>query len=682
MLAGFPSSLLDRFEPTAALGAGSFGAVFAARDRRLERTVAIKVLHPHADPEVLRRFEREAAVLARLRHPNIVEVFAAGVAGGHPYLVMELLEGTSLERAGVVDDPLEAMLAVAEALDAVHAQDLLHRDVKPANILRTPQGRVVLADFGLVHDPTHTRLTKTGAVVGTILFLAPELFTGGSASPATDWYAWGVSLYVLLEGGPPWANPLPHLLRGKPLPPPDFPRSGAQAPAARLVRATLERDPDRRPGSTAALRHLLGQGPGTPAGPAARRPSIPLASSAPGAAPPRRGGRVAPALAALALALAGLAGYTLRPGAPPLAPAVPAAPPAPEQAALLEAASRLAGGHRSPGGGFRFAHRVGVLDDHVHEIYPEVADGRQLARWRRFSLALLAWLPVAPAATREAVLRHEVYPRLAHLQYDETALRNKAENPAIYATVSRPELAQSFDYPLLKRRLDELETERTGHLAALVPALETPAGCMVELMLIAFGDHPARARAAAHWRAQLAAESSPDERMELAFAARTLFAYGRRGPRELTCDEADALLDERFQVLHREGPRASPTQRARLEAALLWVYFEQLSTCRKELSRSEEQKLLRMIDGVSAMLVEGATEDPDMTARDTAAAAIQGINLFYTLLAQHTLPLSQPTRDALARSGELLDQLRVRQGGRPRRRVALMNTTLGGLLAR
>ncbi len=189
-----PEPLRRRYRVDRLLGSGGFGTVVAATDLELDRPVAIKLLRQQQpDSTASRRFEREARALAGLSHPNVLAVFDSGRSETGPFLISELLEGEPLSCLGPGATLRSAMLAVAEGLEAVHRADLLHRDVKPENIVLTRDGRVVLIDFGLVHDPASTRLTSTGVMVGTLPYMAPELLAGREATPGSDWYAWAAS---------------------------------------------------------------------------------------------------------------------------------------------------------------------------------------------------------------------------------------------------------------------------------------------------------------------------------------------------------------------------------------------------------------------------------------------------------------------------------------------------------
>jgi len=192
------------------LGGGGMALVYAASDDRLDRTVALKVLADNLAEhvEIRERFLREARIAARLAHPHIVEVYDSG-QGERPYIVMEYVDGATLadelRRRGPLA-PHEAGALVAQAADGLahaHAAGVVHRDVKPENLLVDADGALKIADFGIAHAVEGTRLTSTGAVLGTASYLAPEQATGDTVTPATDVYALGAVLYELLTGRPP-----------------------------------------------------------------------------------------------------------------------------------------------------------------------------------------------------------------------------------------------------------------------------------------------------------------------------------------------------------------------------------------------------------------------------------------------------------------------------------------------
>ncbi|MDX6644801.1 MAG: eukaryotic-like serine/threonine-protein kinase [Miltoncostaeaceae bacterium] len=208
-----PELFGGRYERGPMLGRGGMAAVFRARDRRLERDVALKVALPSGgvDAATRARAAREARVLAALEDPRVVRVLDAGEEAGLPYLVMELIEGTSLAerlRTGPLE-PAEAArigAAVAGGLAAVHAQGLVHRDVKPDNVLLLADGGVRLVDFGIARQDAvsdGTTATAPGIVIGTPGYIAPEVFQGVRPDARADVYALGVTLHRALAGAVP-----------------------------------------------------------------------------------------------------------------------------------------------------------------------------------------------------------------------------------------------------------------------------------------------------------------------------------------------------------------------------------------------------------------------------------------------------------------------------------------------
>jgi serine/threonine protein kinase len=216
-----PPDLVDRYEVGRVLGEGGMGVVFLARDRRLERDVVIKVARSAAEGDILARARREARALSRVRHPHLLEVYQASVGPEGSFLVMEHVEGTPFSRLPPDHDWRGAFTQVAGALAALHGEGLVHRDVKPANILCERGGRVVLIDLGLVRDSRATRITRTGQVVGTMSYIAPEVLQGGAITPAADWFAWAVSFYQCLTRELPFSTAavFAHLSERAPLQP-------------------------------------------------------------------------------------------------------------------------------------------------------------------------------------------------------------------------------------------------------------------------------------------------------------------------------------------------------------------------------------------------------------------------------------------------------------------------------
>jgi len=238
--------------------------VWLADDGVLERRVVVKLLGPDAD---LPRFEREARAAATLAHPNIVQVFDYGEDEGRPYMVREDLPGGTLaerlpEGAALGDEETRQVATdVAAGLAEAHQHGVVHRDLKPGNVLFDEEGRAKVADFGIAHIVGADTLTEEGMVVGTALSISPEQVASGPATPATDVYAFGVLLYRLLIGRFPFessnALDLARMHRDLDPPPIEAFRSDAPADLAALARAALAKDPVNRPPDGAALSAAL-----------------------------------------------------------------------------------------------------------------------------------------------------------------------------------------------------------------------------------------------------------------------------------------------------------------------------------------------------------------------------------------------------------------------------------------
>ncbi len=264
----FPESLRPDFEPVRLLGSGAFGTVFLARDIRLDRPVALKLANlAEKEAELRSRFLREAASLARVQHAHVVRIYDYGAVPEGPYLVMEHLEGDTLAEtaaSGVgAADPETVLLHMVElsaGLEAIHGEGVVHRDLKPSNVMATRDGRYVLVDFGLVRDPSGTRITRTGEIVGTPMYLSPECLAGSPAGPEADWYAWGAILYELLEGQLPFLDrPLFDRVQAR-ADEIEFRRLDPNGAPARLIRKVLDPDPRVRPASRAEVEEILGSG--------------------------------------------------------------------------------------------------------------------------------------------------------------------------------------------------------------------------------------------------------------------------------------------------------------------------------------------------------------------------------------------------------------------------------------
>ncbi len=270
MTIGPPPRLQDRYRLVEQLGRGSMGQVYKARDELLERDVAIKFITPErlSGAEASARFMREARAIARLSHPNIMTLHDAGQAEGWHYLILELLPGHNLhtlmnERGGALPlrETLPLMRGALKALAHAHTHGLIHRDLKPENIMVAPEGGVKIADFGLAVAHDDVRLTQDGLIVGTILYLAPEVVMGQPADARSDLYAVGAVFYELLTGQPPFAGSdtvsvIAHILHD-PLTAPSQFVPGLPAPIEQLITQLLDKDPAARPASAEAVLALL-----------------------------------------------------------------------------------------------------------------------------------------------------------------------------------------------------------------------------------------------------------------------------------------------------------------------------------------------------------------------------------------------------------------------------------------
>lgn len=206
-----------RYEVTSRIARGGMATVYLALDQRLDRQVALKVMHPHLaeGQDVAARFRREARAAARLTHPGVVGVFDQGSEGETSYLTMEYVRGENLRHLLRRTGPLpvgEALAIVTEMLDALaaaHRAGLVHRDIKPENVLVADDGRIKVADFGLARAVTEATAATTGSLLGTVAYLAPEIVTAGVADARADVYAAGVLLYELIRGAPPFTGETP-----------------------------------------------------------------------------------------------------------------------------------------------------------------------------------------------------------------------------------------------------------------------------------------------------------------------------------------------------------------------------------------------------------------------------------------------------------------------------------------
>ena len=254
--------LAQRYRLDERVGGGAMGEVWRGTDTALDRTIAVKIVRAELldEPGFRERFQVEAQTMARIKHHGVVAVHDYHSDPELAFLVMEYIEGESLARrlyrAGRLD-PIRTMAFVAQAgdaLQAAHDKGVVHRDVKPGNLLVTPEETVVLTDFGIARSIAASPLTATGAVVGTVSYLAPEQILGKPATPQSDVYALGVVAYECLVGRRPFdgENPFDVAMRRLREPPPPLGPDVPPAIAAVVERA-LAPDPERRWGSAAEL---------------------------------------------------------------------------------------------------------------------------------------------------------------------------------------------------------------------------------------------------------------------------------------------------------------------------------------------------------------------------------------------------------------------------------------------
>jgi hypothetical protein len=262
------TSVGGRYRVVEVIGTGGYGVVYLAFDRELNRNVALKVLRPErASPEGVARFRREVAVAREISSPRLVRVFDIGSSENAVYLTMEHVEGESLKerlRRGTmsIDEAIATSVAILEGLDALHGAGVIHRDVKPGNVLLGADGELKLGDFGLARSGLdESTLTHSGALLGTSEYVAPEQALGKELDPRSDLYSVGVVMYEMLTGQAPFPaeSALGILLARLKAPPPDPRKIRPDIPTwlARLVLRLLERKPgDRYPDAASVLRDL------------------------------------------------------------------------------------------------------------------------------------------------------------------------------------------------------------------------------------------------------------------------------------------------------------------------------------------------------------------------------------------------------------------------------------------
>jgi serine/threonine-protein kinase len=257
--------LSGRYRLEAKLGSGGMSTVYLARDETLDRPVAVKVMHREMSEQEdqLQRFRQEARAVAKLTHPNVVAVIDAGEDGGHPYIVFEYVKGETLKqrigRIGALDtqEAIAYAIEVARGLSVAHARNMVHRDIKPQNVLIDEEGRAKLTDFGISRQLEQDGVTATGRVLGTTDYVAPEQAMGKDVDPRSDLYSLGVVLYEMLIGQVPFhaesqvGVAMKHV--NEELPDVQRRRPEVSAAAALVVERATAKNPDERYQSVAEM---------------------------------------------------------------------------------------------------------------------------------------------------------------------------------------------------------------------------------------------------------------------------------------------------------------------------------------------------------------------------------------------------------------------------------------------
>jgi tRNA A-37 threonylcarbamoyl transferase component Bud32 len=275
----------DRYRLQDQIGRGAMGTVWRARDELLDRDVAVKevqispALSPTDRAAAYERTLREAKTAARLNHRGVVTVYDVVEADGRPWIIMELIQSRSLDQVLAQDGPLPSARAAAigqqlvSALATAHAAGVLHRDVKPSNVLLTPDGRAVLTDFGIATFEGDAQLTQTGMVMGTPAFTAPERIRGEAASPASDLWSLGATLFAAVQGHGPYASRGGALTTMNAVIHEEVPAAPSAGPLGPVIAELMHRDPAARPDAARAAMLLSGAAaaaPGPGAGPGGR----------------------------------------------------------------------------------------------------------------------------------------------------------------------------------------------------------------------------------------------------------------------------------------------------------------------------------------------------------------------------------------------------------------------------
>ena len=287
-----PTVLAERYQLDRSLGNGGMGEVFEATDLTLHRNVAVKLLSPSLveDEPARARFLREARALAQVNSPHVVAVYDAGEDGERPYLVMELVEGTTLEqelkRGGRLEPPRAVAIAkdIASGLASAHEQGIVHRDVKPSNVFLTPSDAAKIGDFGIARlERPDATLTLTGQTFGSPPYVAPEQATGGTVDARADLYSLGCVLFQMLVGRRPFSgdDPVSLVYQHVHTTPPRVDSLHPEVPVALgdLVAGLMAKDPDDRPDSAEQVQRSLGSVPTEPA--ATATATVPVTATVP-----------------------------------------------------------------------------------------------------------------------------------------------------------------------------------------------------------------------------------------------------------------------------------------------------------------------------------------------------------------------------------------------------------------